>query len=75
MQNLAWDVKGNYTDNLIEGGPGLRLVWVPYRNWQVVLRTEWAEGIYFGRDDTHQRGSTGSTYGDFRAGLSVGVSW
>ena len=75
MQNFAWDVAGNFTDNLAEIGPGVRLVVVPYRNCQVVLRAEWAEGLYFGRDDTNQRGSTASTYGDFRVGLSVGANW
>lgn len=75
MQNLAWDAKGNYTDNLFEIGPGLRFVWVPCPNWQVVLRTEWAEGYYLGRDDTHQKGTIADSYDDFRAGLSVGVSW
>ena len=75
MENFAWDVKGVYTDNLFEIGPGLRLVYTPSRNWQVVLRTEWAEGIYFGRDYNNTKGSTGSTYDDFRAGISVGVNW
>jgi len=75
MQNIAWDVKGNYTDNLFELGPGARLVWVPGGNWQVVLRTEWAQGFYLGRDDTNQRGNIGSSYDDFRVGLSVGVNW
>lgn len=72
MQNLAWDVEGTYTDNLVELGPGLRFVYVPCRNCQVVLRTEWVEGFYWGRGD---QGSTGSTYDDFRVGLSLGVSW
>jgi tetratricopeptide (TPR) repeat protein len=72
MQNLAWDVKANYTDNLIELGPGLRFVYTPCRNWQVVLRSEWAEGIYFGRG---VQGGNDSTYDDFRVGLSLGVNW
>jgi hypothetical protein len=72
MQNLAWDVKGNYTDNLIELGPGLRFVYTPCRNWQAVLRAEWAEGMYFGRG---VQGGNDSTYDDFRVGLSLGVNW
>jgi hypothetical protein len=75
MENFAWDVKGNYTDNLAEIGPGLRLVYVPCRNCQVVARVEYAHGIYFGRDDTNQRGSLADSYDDVRIGLSLGVSW
>jgi hypothetical protein len=75
MENVAWDAKGNYTDNLFEVGPGVRLIYVPWRDWQVVLRTEWAQGWYMNRNDTNQRGNTDSKYGDLRVGVSVGVKW
>lgn len=75
MENIAWDIEGVYTDNLFEAGPGLRMVYTLWRNWQIVLRTEWAEGVYFGRNYNNTKGDTDSTYGDFRAGISMGVNW
>ena len=75
VENIAWDVKGNYFDNLFEIGPGARLIWEPRRNWQVALKAEWVEGIYFGRDDLNSRGGAAGSYDDFRVSLSVGASW
>lgn len=75
VENIAWDVKGNYFDNLFEIGPGARLIWEPRRNWQVVLKAEWVEGIYFGRDELNSRGGAAGSYDDFRVSLSVGASW
>lgn len=75
VENLAWDAKGNYFDNLGELGPGTRLIWKPRGNWRVVLRVEWVEGFYFGRDDLNSRGTASGDYNDFRAGISVGTSW
>ena len=75
VENIAWDVKGNYFDNLFEIGPGARLIWEPRRNWQVVLKAEWVEGIYFGRDDLNSRGGAAGSYDDFRVSLSIGASW
>jgi len=75
VENVAWDAKGNYYDNLFEIGPGVRLIWEPKPRWQVGLRTEWVEGFYFGRDDLNSRGSAESQYDDFRISLSVGGTW
>ena len=75
FENLAWDVKGEYFDNLFEVGPGARMIWEPKRRWQVVLKTEWVQGIYFGRDELHTRGSAAGSYNDWRVSLSVGGSW
>jgi tetratricopeptide (TPR) repeat protein len=75
VENIAWDVKGNYFDNLFEIGPGVRLIWEPRRSWQVVLKAEWVEGLYFGRDDLNIRGGAAGSYDDFRVSLSVGASW
>ncbi|MFM2293814.1 MAG: hypothetical protein RLZZ350_227 [Verrucomicrobiota bacterium] len=75
FQGTAWDVKGDYFDNLFEVGPGARIIWEPKRRWQIVLKTEWVQGIYFGRDDLHTRGSAAGSYNDWRVSLSVGGSW
>ncbi|MCX6895974.1 MAG: tetratricopeptide repeat protein [Verrucomicrobia bacterium] len=75
VENVAWDVRGNYFDNLFEIGPGARLIWEPRRGWQVVLKAEWIEGYYFGRDDLNIRGGAAGSYDDFRVSLSVGASW
>jgi TolA-binding protein len=75
VENISWDVRGNYFDNLIELGPGARLLYVPRRGIEVVLRTEYMNGIYFGRDDRNTRGGADSSYDDFRVGLSVGLRW
>jgi tetratricopeptide (TPR) repeat protein len=75
VENISWDVRGNYFDNLIELGPGARLLYVPRRGIEVVLRTEYMNGIYFGRDERNTRGGADSSYDDFRVGLSVGLRW
>jgi hypothetical protein len=75
VENLNWDAKGNYFDNLFEYGPGARVLWTPRRNWQVTLRAEWLEGNYLGRDDLHNRGTTISGYEDLEVTLAVGVTW
>lgn len=75
VENIAWDVDGNYFDNLFEIGPGARLIWEPRRNWQVVLKTEWVEGFYFGRDGRNNRGGAAGSYDDLRVSLSIGASW
>jgi tetratricopeptide (TPR) repeat protein len=75
VENLDWDAKGNYFDNLFEYGPGARVLWTPRRNWQVTLRAEWLEGYYLGRDDQQTRGAAESSYEDLEVSLSVGVTW
>ena len=75
VENISWDVRGNYFDNLIEVGPGARLLWVPRQRWEIVLRTEWLNGFYWGRNDLNNRGNAGSHYDDFRVGLSIGTRW
>ncbi|HXG46292.1 MAG TPA: tetratricopeptide repeat protein, partial [Methylomirabilota bacterium] len=75
LEGLSWDVKGNYFDNLIEAGPGLRLVWRPHARWQVVARTEFVGGWYLGRDRPGDRAGTGRTYDDLRLGVAVGTRW
>lgn len=75
VQNISWDARGNYFDNLVELGPGLRWLWAPRRGLEVVLRGEWLKGYYMGRDDRGTRGNSEDRYDDFRAGLSVGVRW
>ncbi len=75
VENMSWDVRGNYFDNLFEIGPGARLLWVPRKHWEVVLRAEYLNGFYFGRDDLHNRGGVSGNYDDFRVALSVGARW
>jgi tetratricopeptide (TPR) repeat protein len=75
VENLAWDVRGNFYDNFVSLGPGARVIWVPHRNWEVVLRAEWLNGFYFGRDDRNNRGSTPGQYDEAHVGLSVGMRW
>ena len=75
VENLSWDVRGNYFDNLAEVGPGVRLLWVPRRHMEVVLRGEWLNGYYFGRDDLHNRGGASGHYDEFRAALTLGLRW
>lgn len=75
VENISWDVRGNFYDNLFEIGPGVRLLWVPRKRWEVVLRTEWLHGFYFGRDDLDNRGGASTTYDNFHVGLSVGLRW
>jgi tetratricopeptide (TPR) repeat protein len=75
VENISWDIRGNFFDNLFEVGPGIRLLWVPRKRWEVVLRTEWLHGFYLGRDELNNRAGTSSSYDDFHAGLSVGIRW
>ncbi len=75
VQNVAFDVRGNYFDNALEVGPGTRLVWHPCRHTEVVLRAEWLNGYYFGRDELRSRGGQHGQYDEARIGLSVGVRW
>jgi TolA-binding protein len=75
VENVSWDVRGNFYDNLFEIGPGVRLLWVPRKRWEVVLRTEWLAGFYFGRNELGNRGKTSTDYDGVHVGLSVGVRW
>lgn len=75
VEKLAWDVRGNFYDNSFEFGPGARCLWLPAPDWQVVLRAEWLNGYYFGRDELNNRGDTDSHYDGVVVGLSVGARW
>ena len=75
VENLSWDVRGNYFDNLIEIGPGARWLWLPHKGWEVVLRAEWLNGFYFGRGESAFAVAPKSHYDEFHAALSVGVRW
>jgi len=75
VENVTWDVRGNYFDNFFEIGPGGRLVWRARRNCEIVLRAEWLKGCYFGRDDLDKRGHAASQFDGVHVGLSVGVRW
>jgi tetratricopeptide (TPR) repeat protein len=75
VENISWDVRGRYFDNLFEVGPGARLLWLPHRGWEVVLRTEWLNGFYLGRGRSAFAVAPRSHYDEVRVGLSVGVRW
>jgi hypothetical protein len=75
VENLTWDVRGNFYDNSFDFGPGARAIWRPRPNWQVVLRAEWLNGCYFGRDELDNRGNTSSHYDGVVVGLAVGARW
>jgi TolA-binding protein len=75
VENVTWDVRGNYFDNSFDFGPGARFLWVPHPNWQVVLRAEWLNGFYFGRDGDGTRGNASRQYDGVQVGLSVGARW
>jgi len=75
VENVAWDVKGNFYDNLAEVGPGARWVWVPCGHAYMVLRAEYLNGFYFGRDGENNRGDTPGHYDEARVGLSAGMRW
>jgi hypothetical protein len=75
VENISWDVKGNYYDNFIEGGPGARLLWSPHKGWEVVLRAEWLNGVYFGRGEDAFTVPPDSSFQGVHVGLSVGARW
>jgi hypothetical protein len=75
VENVAWDVQGNFYDNFFDLGPGARAIWVPHPNWQVVLSAEWLAGFYFGRDDLGNRGNASAQYDGAHVTLSVGARW
>lgn len=75
VENVTWDVRGNYFDNYFDFGPGARFVWAPHSAWEVVLRAEWLQGYYFGRDGRDNRGNASSQYDGVHVGLSVGARW
>ena len=75
IENLTWDVRGNYFDNFFDLGPGARIIWQPHPNWQVVLSGEWLAGFYFGRDDLNTRGHASAQYDGAHVSLSVGARW
>jgi tetratricopeptide (TPR) repeat protein len=75
VENLSWDAKGNYFDNLVELGPGARWIWKPCPAADIILRAEWLNGFYLGRDELDNRGDTSSHYDEVRVGLTVGLRW
>ena len=75
LENLTWDVRGNYFDNYFDFGPGARVIWLPHPRWQVVLSGDWLQGYYLGRDDRGTRGGASGQYDGVRATLAVGARW
>ncbi|MFZ4776196.1 MAG: tetratricopeptide repeat protein [Terrimicrobiaceae bacterium] len=75
MENLTFDSKGNYYDNFVEAGPGVRLVTAPVKATTLSTNIEYLGGAYLGRNANNTRGSTGPTYSDFRITVSLSVRW
>jgi hypothetical protein len=75
VENVTWDVHGNFFDNFVDLGPGTRAIWLPHPNWQVVLSAEWLWGFYFGRDELGNRGNASGTFDGVHVSLSVGARW
>jgi TolA-binding protein len=75
LENIAWDVRGNFYDNYADFGPGARIIWRPRPQWQVVLNCEWLQGYYFGRNERGNRNGTDADYNGVHVGLSVGARW
>ncbi len=75
LENLTFDSKGNYYDNFVEIGPGVRLVTAPVKATTLSTNLEYLGGAYLGRNANNTRGSTGATYSDFRVTVSLSVRW
>jgi hypothetical protein len=66
---------GNYYDNFVEAGPGLRVVTAPVGAATVTTSLEYAAGAYMGRNYNNTRGSTGETYSDVRISVAMSLRW
>jgi tetratricopeptide (TPR) repeat protein len=75
VENLTWDVRGNYFDNFLDFGPGARVIWQPHPHWRVILNADWLQGYYFGRDDRGTRNGASGQYDGVHVALSVGATW
>jgi len=75
VENVSWDVRGNYFDNLFEIGPGARFIWAPRQGVEVVLRGDWLNGFYFGRGRSALATAPESHYDEIHIALSVGLRW
>ena len=73
--NLVFDAVGNYYDNFVEAGPGLRVVTAPVGAATVTTSLEYASGAYLGRNYNNTRGSTGETYSDVRVSVAMSLRW
>jgi hypothetical protein len=73
--NLVFDAVGNYYDNFVEAGPGLRVVTAPVGAATVTTSLEYASGAYLGRNYNNTRGNTGETYSDVRVSVAMSLRW
>ncbi|HXI51650.1 MAG TPA: tetratricopeptide repeat protein [Candidatus Saccharimonadales bacterium] len=75
IENVTWDVKGNYFDNYFDFGPGTRLLWQPNPRWHVQLNVDQLHGYYFGRHDNGSGNGADTQYNGVHVTLSVGANW
>jgi hypothetical protein len=75
LENLTMDTTGNYYDNYIEGGPGMRLVTAPVGAAIFTTSVEYVLGAYLGRNTRDTRGDIEPAYSDFRITASLSLRW
>ena len=75
VENLTFDSAGNYFDNFVEAGPGLRFISAPIPAATISTNVEYLGGAYLGRNSGNTRGNTAPTYSDFRVTVSLGLRW
>jgi hypothetical protein len=75
LENLTMDTKGNYYDNYMEGGPGLRLVTAPVGAAVLTTSVDYVLGTYLGRNSNNTRGDTAANYSDYRLTVALSLRW
>jgi Flp pilus assembly protein TadD len=75
LGNVAMDTTGNYYDNYLEGGPGVRFVTAPVGAAVLTTSVDYVLGAYLGRNFDDTRGGAGPTYSDFRITASLSLRW
>ena len=75
VENFTVDSAGNYFDNFVEVGPGLRFISAPVPAATVSTNVEYLGGAYLGRNAGNTRGNAAPTYTDFRITVSFCLRW
>lgn len=75
FQNLTLDGRGNYYDNTVEVGPGIRMVTSPVRAAILSAGVDYVGGAYLGRNRDDTRGDLPAAYQDFRVTVSLSIRW
>ncbi|MEI8294286.1 MAG: tetratricopeptide repeat protein [bacterium] len=75
LENLTMDTKGNYYDNYIEAGPGVRFVTAPVGAAVLTTSLDYVLGSYLGRNSNNTRGDTAANYSDLRLTVALSLRW